>query len=199
MEGDQIEFKDISKLFLIPIIVIGFLNFAYADSGPTIGANQAQITASNYLSSHNLHYTAVTPDDNDWQIKVNDTKTGEVKWITMSEYSKDMYEHGGSDRYMSIQNVPTVWIVHVNDNWKSVGQIYIDSETGEILKVVINGKTLENMIKEGNQTNDLSASTNADNSVPQEASDNTIRIVLSIIILIAVIGVGYWIYSNRRD
>ena len=47
-------FKNIFKLFLVTIIVIGLLNFVYADSGPTIGANQAQITAKDYLSSHNL-------------------------------------------------------------------------------------------------------------------------------------------------
>lgn len=173
------------------IILIGSLNFAYADSGPTIGENQAQITANDYLSSHNLHYTAATPSDNDWQIKVKDTKTGEVKWIPFTEYKSDMYEHGESEnRYISIQNVPTIWIVHVSDYWKNVGQIYINSETGEILKVVMNGKTLENTMNEGYKTNDSSASINTD--LPQDTLDNTTIIILVVFSILIVAGVGYW-------
>ncbi|MEN6292847.1 MAG: hypothetical protein ABFD07_12635 [Methanobacterium sp.] len=190
--GDQIEFK---KLFLIIIIITGGLNVIYADSGPNIGANQAQITANDYLSSHNLHYTAATPSDNDWQIKVKDTKTGEVKWISFMEYNSDMYEHESENRYTSIQDVPTIWIVNVNDYWKNVGQIYINSETGEILKVIINGNTMENMMKEGHQTNDSFASntTNVTDPLPQDTSDNTTIIVLAVVSILIIAGtVGYW-------
>jgi hypothetical protein len=113
------------------------------------------------------------------------------------EYNSDMYEQGESgNRYISIQNVPTIWIVHVNDYLKNVGHIYINSETGEILKVVINGNTMENMMKEGHQTNDSSASintTNATDPLPQDTSDNTTTIVISIISILIIAGaVGYW-------
>jgi len=187
-------FKNIFKLFLITIIVIGLLNFVYADSGPTIGANQAQITAKNYLSSHNLSYTAVTPSDNNWQIKVKDNKTGEVKWIPFLEYKTDLYENGGSEnRYISIENVPTLWNVQVNNNGEKIGQIDINGETGEILKVVINGDILENNIPQGNQTNeDPSTSLNTTNQVPQDTSNNTAGIILAVVSVLIIAGAVYW-------
>ncbi|WP_424354680.1 hypothetical protein [Methanobacterium sp. MBAC-LM] len=91
--------KNIFKIFLITIFVMGILNLAYADSGPTIGANQAKTIAQNYLNAHNLPYTAVTPGWDDWKTKVKDTKTGEVKWIPQSEAKGDSPDFGGPGRY----------------------------------------------------------------------------------------------------
>ncbi|MEN6551507.1 MAG: hypothetical protein ABFC34_01335 [Methanobacterium sp.] len=111
------------------------------------------------------------------------------------EYNSDMYEHESENRYTSIQDVPTIWIVNVNDYWKNVGQIYINSETGEILKVIINGNTMENMMKEGHQTNDSFASntTNVTDPLPQDTSDNTTIIVLAVVSILIIAGtVGYW-------
>ena len=191
-------FKNIFKLFLATIIV-GLLNFVYADSGLTIGENQAQITANDYLNSHNLPYTASTSGYDSWQIKVKDTKTGQVQWMAYEKYESQFASQGseptGNERYIEIQNTPTAWIVHINDNGKNIGQIYINSETGEILKVTINGKVLENTMPQENQTNeDPSTSINTTNQVPLNTSNNTTGIILAItsISIIAGAVVGYW-------
>jgi len=207
MEGIKIKFKDIFKLFLIMIIAIGLLNVVYADSGPTIGENQAKITAQDYLNSHNLHYTAATHGDDSWQIKVKDTKTGEIKWIPFETYDGQFptpnSEPTGNERYSDIYGVPTAWIVQINDNWKNVGQIYINDETGEILKVVINGKILENTMPQGNQTyEDKYASTNSNDTIdttdqPQNTPDNTTWIILAVVSVLIIAGAGYWLKIRK--
>ncbi len=189
--------KNIFKIFLITIFVMGILNLAYADSGPTIGANQAKTIAQNYLNAHNLPYTAVTPGWDDWKTKVKDTKTGEVKWIPQSEAKGDSPDFGGPGRYEWVQGYNSSWAVQVNDkNGKNVGRIYIDSENGNVLKAILDPVSTTN--------NNQSTSTNATNAVnptntTNQASQgqNNTGLIIGVIILLIVVGVGYWMYSKR--
>ncbi|HML06314.1 MAG TPA: hypothetical protein VK426_11110 [Methanobacterium sp.] len=100
-------------------------------------------------------------------------------------------EPTGNERYVEIQNVPTAWIVQVNDNLKKVGNIYIDSESGEILKVVINGKVLENVMGEGDQVNGTEINNTIDTTdqIPQ----NIIYIgILAVVSILIIASAGYW-------
>ncbi|MCZ3365508.1 MULTISPECIES: hypothetical protein [Methanobacterium] len=187
--------KNIFKIFLITIFVIGILNLAYADSGPTIGANQAKTIAQNYLNAHNLPYTAVTPGWDDWKTKVKDTKTGEVKWIPQSEAKGDSPDFGGPGRYEWVQGYNSSWVVQVNDkNGKNVGRIYIDSENGNVLKAILDPVSTTN--------NNQSTSTNATNAVnptnqASQGQTNNTGLIIGVIILLIVAGVGYWMYNKR--
>lgn len=203
------EYKSILKIFLIIIFIIGTLNFTYADAGPTIGENQAKASAQNYLNSHNLPYTAVTHSDDDWQIKVNDTKTGEVKWIPFMTWKEQFATPDGiayptdNERYIDIYGVPTVWIVQVSDkNEKNVGQIYVNDETGKVLKVIINGKVLKDIINQTYPLNeDPSASTNSTDTV--DTVDPPILGLLDSIgifgILSMIIGIGFIFFQVLLD
>lgn len=187
--------KNIFKIFLITIFVIGILNLAYADSGPTIGANQAKTIAQNYLNAHNLPYTAVNPGWDDWKTKVKDTKTGEVKWIPQSEAKGDSPDFGGPGRYEWVQGYNSSWVVQVNDkNGKNVGRIYIDSENGNVLKAILDPVSTTN--------NNQSTSTNATNAVnptnqASQGQTNNTGLIIGVIILLIVAGVGYWMYNKR--
>ena len=102
--------KSIFGLFLMIIFVIGTLNFAYANGGPIVGENQAKQSAQNYLNTNNLPYTAVTPNWDDLQVKIKDTKTGEIKWIPMSKYDSEDDSHlndFSKSRYKLIDYYPT--------------------------------------------------------------------------------------------
>lgn len=57
---------------------MGIMNFAYADTGPNIGPNQAQKIAQNYLNTHNFPYKANTPHDSNLQVRVKDIKSEKV-------------------------------------------------------------------------------------------------------------------------
>lgn len=132
------ELKNVLKMFLVLIFVLGIFGVVYADSGPTLGANQAQKIAQNYLKANNLPYTAVTPGWSDWKAKVTDTKTGAQKWIPMSEAKGDSPDFGGPGRYTWVEGYNSAWVVQVNNqNGKNVGRIYVDAETGKVLKAII--------------------------------------------------------------
>lgn len=183
--------KNIFKLFLMAIIVMGILNFSYADSGPTVGPNHAKNTAQSYLNSHNLPYTAVTPNWNAWKAKVKDVKTGAEKWIPVDAAKRDSPDFGGPGKYKGVPGYNTSWIVQVSDkNGKNVGRIYIDSE---------NGKTLKTIIDPVSQTNgNPSTSINAISAVngANQTSQGSSSIMYSIIILISTFGAGYFIYTR---
>jgi len=126
------------QIFFVLIIAFGLFNCVYADSGPTIGANQAKNIAQNYLNSHNLPYTALTPGWDDWKVKVTDTKTGGQKWIPQSVAKADSPDFGGPGRYQWVQGYNDAWVVQVeNQNGKNVGRIYVDAENGSILKAIL--------------------------------------------------------------
>lgn len=189
--------KNIFKIFLITIFVMGILNFAYADSGPTIGANQAKTIAQNYLNAHNLPYTAVTPGWDDWKTKVKDTKTGEVKWIPQSEAKGDSPDFGGPGRYEWVQGYNSSWVVQVNDkNGKNVGRIYIDSENGNVLKAILDPVSPTNNQSTSTNTTNAVNPTNTTNQASQGQTNNT-GLIIGVIILLIVVGVGYWMYSKR--
>ena len=188
--------KNIFKFFLMAIIVMGILNFSYADSGPTVGPNQAKNTAQNYINSHNLHYTAVTPKWDAWKAKVKDVKTGAEKWIPVDEAKKDSPDFGGPGKYKGVSGYHTTWIVQVNNmNGKNVGKIYIDAENGKILKTSINtvfqtrNPTSTNAIGAVNEAN--SANQNS-----QGSSGPNAGIIYSILLLISTIGAGYFMYNR---
>ena len=179
--------------------MIGILNFAYADSGPTIGANQAKTIAQSYLNTHNLPYTAVTPGWDDWKTKVKDTKTGEVKWIPQSEAKGDSPDFGGPGKYEWVSGYNSSWVVQVNDkNGKNVGRIYIDSENGNVLKAILDPASTANQNQStSTNTNNTFNPTNATNQASQGQTRNNTGLIISIIILLVVVGAGYWMYSRR--
>ena len=187
--------NNIFKIFLIIIFVFGILNFAYADSGPTLGANQAKTIAQNYLNSHNLPYTAVTPSIDDWKVKVKDTKTGEVKWIPQSVAKGDSPDFGGPGRYDWISGYNSTWVVQVNDkNGKNVGRIYIDSENGKVLKAILDPVSQANGTPVS--TNNINNTNNVTPQTSQGSSGNNTWIILGAVILIVIVGAGYFIYSR---
>lgn len=188
--------KNIFKILLIAIFVMGILNFVYADSGPNLGANQAKKIAQDYLNSHNLPYKAATPDDDAWQKKVKDTKTGGVKWIQFGTWKEDLPDFGGPGRYTAVEGINDAWIVQVNDkNGKNVGRIYVDAETGKILKPIINEPKTNSTTNE-NTTANTTNTANTTAQIPQESSGNNTGIILGVVILIIIVGAGYFMYTR---
>ena len=187
--------KNIFKIFLMAIIVMGILNFSYADSGPAVGPNQAKNTAQNYLNSHNLPYTAITPNWNAWKVKVKNVKTGAAKWIAVDEAKKDSPDFGGPGRYKGVSGHNTTWAVQVNNkNGKPIGNIYIDAENSKILKANIDpvfqtSDPPTNAIGTVNETH--SANQNS-----QGSSGHNAGIIYSILLLISTISVGYFVYTK---
>lgn len=202
--------KSIFKFAIITILIITILNCAYADTGPTIGENQAKIIAQNYLNSYNLHYTAITPNGNVWYYYVKDTKTGEKEWISIDTFVHDDPEFGGPGRYKKVfDNMYGVWLVQINNNnGKYAGTIYVDGETGKILKVAIpqktqiktQSKTTENLSTPKNTKNTTNTTNLTSQTFPEssqsEPSGNNTGIISSIIALIVAIGAGYFIYTR---
>lgn len=128
--------KNSLPIFLALVLVFGFFNVVYADSGPTIGANQAQKIAQNYLNSHNLPYKALTPGWDAWKAKVIVMSTGEQKWLPLSQVKGDLMDDNG--KYQMVPGYNTAWVVQVNNqNGKNVGRIYVDAETGAVLKAIL--------------------------------------------------------------
>lgn len=145
------ELKKGIKFFLVLIIAFGLFNCVYADSGPTIGPNQAQKIAQNYLNSHNLPYTALTPGWDDWKAKVTVMSTGEQKWLPLSQVKGDLMDDNG--KYEMVAGYNTAWVVQVeNQNGKNVGRIYVDAENGKILKAILDQNTPDEETFETNTT-----------------------------------------------
>ena len=199
--------KSIFKFAVISILIITILNCAYADTGPTIGENQAKIIAQDYLNSHNLHYTAITPNGNIWYYYVKDTKTGEKEWISIDTFIHDDPEFGGPGRYKKVfDDMYGVWLVQISKNGKNAGTIYVDGETGKILKVTVSQKsqidnlsktTVRNISTPKNTTNATSLTSQTfPESSQSEPSDNNSGIIYGIIALIVALGAGYLIYTR---
>ena len=198
--------KSIFKLAIITILIITILNCAYADTGPSIGENQAKTIAQNYLNSHNLPYTAVTPNGNIWYYYVKNTKTGEKEWISINTFIHDDPEFGGPGIYKKVfDNMYGVWLVQVNcRDGKNAGTIYIDGETGKILKFTVPrksqttnlSKTVANTAPKNttNITNATSQTFPESNSKSEPSGVNTG--IFSIIALIIAIGAGYFMYTR---
>ncbi|MEN6292305.1 MAG: PepSY domain-containing protein [Methanobacterium sp.] len=198
--------KSIFKILVIIILIITILNCAYADTGPSIGENQAKAIAQNYLNSHNLPYTAVTPNGNIWYYYVKNTKTGEKEWISINTFIHDDPEFGGPGIYKKVfDNMYGVWLVQVNSmDGKNAGTIYIDGETGKVLKVTVPrksqtknlSKTAENTApKNTTNTTNLTSQTPESNSQSEPSGVNT-GIIFGIIALIIAIGAGYFMYTR---
>ncbi|NYB53044.1 MAG: hypothetical protein HVN35_10880 [Methanobacteriaceae archaeon] len=133
------------KISLIILLLVLLLSgFSYADSGPNIEASQAKAIAQDYLNSHNLPYTALTPDiQTDWKAKVKVIETGEVKWVVFGEAKQDAMD--GTGKYEVIMDA---WFVEVQDkNGNSMGTICVNPETGKIISVDLKEK------KEGGSNN----------------------------------------------
>ena len=207
--------KSIFKISIITILIITILNCSYANAGPEIGPNQAKIIAQDYLTSHNLHYIAVTPNWDAWKFYVKDTKTGEKKWLPFDTVWSDLPDVGGPGIYESIPSIFNneygVWFVQINDkNGTNVGRIYVDDTTGKILKVTVPQKsqtknlsktTTENTITPKNTTNTTNTTNSTSPILPgsnsqSEPSGNNTGIIFGIIILITAIGAGYFMYTR---
>lgn len=130
------EIKNILCTLLTGMLIFLMLSVVYADSGPNIESNQARAIAQDYLNSHNLPYTALTPNiETDWKAKVKVIKTGEVEWVLYGEAKQDAMEETG--KYEMIMDA---WFVHVQDkNGNSMGIIYVNPESGKIISVDLKG------------------------------------------------------------
>jgi len=171
------ELKKFIQIFFVLIIVFGFFNIAYADSGPTIGANQAQKIAQKYLDSKNLPYTAITPPWSAWKAKVKDTRTGGVKWISVDIAKADSPDFGGPGRYQWVEGYNTAWVVQVeNQNGNNVGRIYVDAETGKVLKAIFGQSSSKNDTFE---TNNTAATTNQTATQDQGLLESFINSIVS--------------------
>ncbi|MEN6292849.1 MAG: hypothetical protein ABFC34_01345 [Methanobacterium sp.] len=192
-------FRDILKIFLVMILVIGTLSFVYANGGPVVGENQARTSAQSYLNSNNLPYSAITPRWDDLKVKVNDMKTGEVKWMSISVVDEDQFNSTGKTRYEIIDAYP-VWMIQINDkNGKNVGQIRVDCNTGEVLKVNVDPVPLTSQ-KQSKPANFTHAANTTALILPEPSNDNigfNIGFILGVIILIIVVGTGYWAYIKK--
>lgn len=199
--------KSTFKIAVISILIITVLNCAYADTGPTIGENQAKTIAQDYLNSHNLHYTAITPNGNIWYYYVKDTKTGEKEWISIDTFIHDDPEFGGPGRYKKVfDDMYGVWLVQISKNGKNAGTIYVDGETGKILKVTISQKSQINNLSKttvrsiSTPKNTTNATSLTSQTFPESnqsgPSDNNTGIIYGIITLIIALGAGYFIYTR---
>lgn len=204
-------YRGILKIFLIISLMMALLNCSYADSGPEIGSNEVKKMAQDYLDSHNLPYTAVTPNDRAKDL-VMDIKTYEMEWIPNGEWD-------GS----SALGPAIVYEVPVNNNnGKLIGKIYIQAigMEGTIIEVILlpTSKTDANNFilpdgtpYSGNNTN-ISIVTSL---TPQKSSNNNIEfsdtteetffdtttLLITFIIGISiglVVGVGYSKLIRRR-
>jgi len=188
-------------LLAIAILIITILNCSYANAGPEIGPNQAKTIVQDYLNSHNLPYTAITPGWNAWKFYVKDTKTGEKKWLPAEVVMLDDLDFGGSGKYKIIPSIFNnefgVWFVQVNNkNGKKVGQIYVDDTTGKVLKVAITQKSQTKSQSTPANTTNITNTTNATFPLSQEPSSNNTGIIFGIIALLIAIGAGYFMYTR---
>lgn len=90
--------------------------------------------------------------------------------------------------------ITAVWKVStVDSQGKGTGSIWVNSETGKITKTELKTVTAPN--NTANQT--ANATTNATNETTSGTSNNNTWIIIGIIIVVIVIGAGYWMYSRR--
>ena len=193
--------KSIFRLLVISILIITILNCTYADTGPQIGPNQAKSIAQKYLNSHNLPYTAITPDWNAWKFYIKDTKTGEKKWLSADVVMEDSPDFDGPGRYKSIPSVfddkSGVWFVQVNNkNGKAVGQIYVDADSGKVLKVKTSQKSQTKNLSVPTNTTNVTDKTNTTIPVSPGSSGNNTGIIFGIFLLISAIGASYFMYTK---
>ncbi len=194
--------KSIFKALVIVILIITILDCSYADTGPQVGPNQAKTIAQNYLNTYNLPYTAVTPNLDAWKYKAKDTKTGEVKWMSISEWKNYEFNEPTNasieylNRYKSISNY-SAWVVKVNDkDRKNIGQIYVDDTTGKILKVTVPQQKSQTKASKPTNTTNVTNTTNGTVPISQGSSGNNTGLIYGIIALIIAIGAGYLIYTR---
>lgn len=194
-------FKNIFKLFLIAIFVIGIVNFAYADSGPTIGESQAKSIAQNYLSSHNLPYKVTTATE---LIQIKNRQTGSTKWVTPSQWdsmtgnNKFKPEEDPNFEWEYAANYNTAWkVATVDSQGKGTGSIWVNAETGKITKTELKSPTTQSNSTKSNNNDNTTQSINTTAQVPQEATNNNTWIIAALILVVIVIGAGYWMYSRR--
>ena len=140
--------KNVSRIFLMSILVMGTISLCYADSGPTIGINQAKSIANNYIQSHNLPYKVTTAT---WMIYIKNKETGKVKLVSTTEWDRMT----GGNKFIDDPNFPWTYAGYKYSWWKvaiadpqgnRVGTLWINAETGKILKYT---KTTIGMQKTG--------------------------------------------------
>lgn len=159
----KMELKYLGRAFLV-MLMISMLSMVYADTGPNIDANQAKAIAQDYLNSHNLPYTALTPNINsNWQAQVKVKETGEIMWVPFGQYKSDAME--GTAKY---QLINTAWIVQVQDkNGNNKGNIYINPDSGSIISVNVEGAD-SGTNNEGYNGNNNKNNKNQDNTSTQQ-------------------------------
>lgn len=185
--------KNIFKIFLIAVFVMGILNFAYADTGPYTGENQAKNIAQNYLNSHNSHYKVITATK---MYELNDQKTNHVKWISSSQLdimrkNNETFEGEPVDNYVG-SGMNLAWKVNIaNSEGKEIGNIWIDVYEAKIIKINLPSNNQ-------NDTNSNKTVNATDTTIPtsQEPSGNNTGIIFGAITLIGVIGAGYFMYTR---
>lgn len=194
-------YKGILKIFLITIFLIGTISFAYADSGPTIGENQVKTIAKEYLNSHNLPYKVTTAT---WMVKIINRKTGNTKWVSWDQWGVMTGDNKFKpddptfewDYVQTGSN--TAWKVNaVNSQGDGVGNIWINDETGKVFKTDLKPVNTQNTTTKNNTDSNIPITSNITSPTPQDTSGNNTWIILGAVLLVVILGAGYWFYSRR--
>lgn len=195
--------NNIFKLFLILIFVVGILNYAYADSGPSIGENQAKNIAKGYLTSHNLPYTVISATE---LIKIKNRQTGSTKWVSPSQWdsmtgnNKFKPDEDPNFQWEYAGNYNIAWkVATVNSQGTGTGSIWVNAETGAIITTELKSPDVQNNTSNDNKSNETNQTVNATNQTNQvPPNNNTWMVITAIVAVIIIIGAGYWFYSRRK-
>ena len=199
LEGDYMAIKSIFKISLMAILIITILNCTYADTGPYVGENQAKTIAQSYLTSHNLPYKVTTTTQ---MYKLdNYKKPRHIRWVSSSQLDNksDTFEGVPLGDYVGSGTL-VAWKVNIaNSDDKEIGNIWINVDgNGDIIKIDLPNNKQNTKIQSNtnsNQTNTTNQTFPESNS-PSDPLGSDAGIIFGIIILIIVLGAGYFMYTK---
>lgn len=125
-------------IFFLLVLMLGAMYPVYADSPPQITETQAINIAQDFLNSQELSYKAISTT---LKTKARVVATGEITWEDYGVVKNDSPDFGGPGNF---EFIVTAWAVQlVDNNGNSVGIIYVNAETGEIIETTISGVPME--------------------------------------------------------
>lgn len=126
----------IISIIIAMVIVFITLNSVYADDAPALSESQAKALAQDYLNTHGYSgYKAISSGS--LVIKVHDSYTDTVIWVSFADAKGDSPDFGGPGRYDEwLSN--RAWLIKVNNpQGNFVGRIYVDGDSGSIISAKI--------------------------------------------------------------
>ncbi|MBI5679279.1 MAG: hypothetical protein HZC47_00040 [Methanobacterium sp.] len=137
-------------------------------------------------------------------IQIKNRQTGSTKWVTPSQWDSMT----GGNKFKPDEDPTFQWeyvsegfgawkVATVDSQGKGTGSIYVNDQTGKITKTELKAVTTQTNSTKSNNTNPANATTNATNQTAPGTSNNNTWIIIGIIIVIIIIGAGYWMYSRR--